>query len=159
MNAVMKEKLVAVGLFLFAMVYGYGSMQLRLGSAANPGAGFIPAIVAISLLAATAYYLYQVFSAKQGKADVGEQSEKNHIVIYLSACLVIYPLLLSVIDFWLSTSLLVFCSLRLLEYENLWRSLGVAVLFPAIIYIIFARILSVSLPTGFLELLLLRIGS
>ena len=48
----MKDRIVALGFVLFALVFLAGSLPLKVGTAARPGAGFMPAVVGVCLLAA-----------------------------------------------------------------------------------------------------------
>lgn len=162
MNYARQEKAIGIGLFAFSLIYFYGSTQLKLGVVENPGAGFMPTVIAVLLLGATSLYLYQLFSSKVSSADKRSEEEKlqggNAVTLYLGGCLVLYPILLSTVDFLIATAFLVYGSLRLLQYRNKCWSAVLAVILPAVTYFVFAKILGVALPTGILEVLLLRVG-
>ena len=162
MNSVRKEKIIAVGLFAFSLLYFYGSIQLKLGAVANPGAGFMPIAIAVLLLGATSRYLYQIFVSKECTSDKNSDGAalpgRNSVTLYLVGCLVLYPILLSTMDFLIATTFLVYGSLRLLQYKSKRRSALIAVILPVVTYFTFAKILGVALPTGALEVLLLHVG-
>lgn len=158
MNAIAKEKIISLGLLLFAVIYCYGSLQLKLGVVANPGPGFVPLVVAVLLIVASSLHVYRLFAVKtEGKGN-DSPTEKNMAPLCLGCFLILYPLLLSILDFVAATTLLVLGTLRILQYKNLVWSLVTAVLMSIITYVVFARILGVALPTGFIEIILMQIG-
>jgi putative tricarboxylic transport membrane protein len=157
MGVVTKEKIVALALLLFSVVYCYGSMQLKLGSLANPGPGFVPLVVAVLLTAASAFYVYSVFAGKSG-AQGGAPVESARISVYLGCFLLFYPMLLMALDFVMATSLLVLVTLRMLKYRNLIWSLAISVLMSVLTFVVFSRLLGVALPSGPVEIILMQIG-
>ena len=58
-SILMKERIVALGFVLFALVFLAGSLPLKVGTPARPGAGFMPAVVGACLLVAAAYNLFR----------------------------------------------------------------------------------------------------
>jgi hypothetical protein len=67
----MKDRIVALGFVLFAIVFLAGSLPLKVGTAARPGAGFMPAVVGVCLLVAAAYNLFRQFRAPALAATLG----------------------------------------------------------------------------------------
>lgn len=157
-----KEKITASVLWVFSLVYLYGCLRLKLGTADNPGPGFIPALVGILLFLCTGAYLYRVFRGKRLGKDTTEESpetESNYrVVCGIVGSIIFYIFLVGYLKFIVTTLITVFGMLVFLRFKNLALSFLTAVAITVISFVIFARLLGVALPTGVLEELIFRIG-
>jgi hypothetical protein len=146
----MKDRVVALGFLLFALVFLAGSLPLKVGTPAQPGAGFMPAVVGICLLAAAAYNLFRVFRAPV-PTPVGEAPGARLTPWGIAAATFVYPVLLSHLHYLVSTFLVMAAMLLLLRFKSPWVSVLSALAGTLISFIFFGKLLSVVLPSGVLE--------
>jgi hypothetical protein len=151
----MKERIVSLGILIFALVYLAGSVSLKIGTGAKPGAGMFPTAVAVALLAVAAFHAWRTFRA-------GIEQDQGHSWTQLApagiaAVLVLYPPVLHALDFLLATSIVLFVLFRLLRFKTALISLLTAVGATVFSYFVFAGLLGVVLPAGVLEQFLLKI--
>jgi hypothetical protein len=157
-----KEKVTAVVLAGFSLIYLYGCLRLKLGTLKNPGPGFIPLLVGSLLFLCTSVNLYKVFKRKirtEVKTEKGEGEGKNYIAIYgILGAAILYPVMLGNLKFILATMIVMFLMLALLKFKNLTYSVLTAFLITVISFVIFARFLGVALPSGMIEEFIYSIG-
>ncbi len=151
----MKERIVAVALLVFALVYLAGSLALKVGTLAEPGAGQFPSFVAIALLAVTAWHAWKTFRAAAGE-------DKSHSWTQLApagiaAALLVYPVMLRTLSYLLATFLVLVALFRLLGIRKTTTTVFTAGLTTVLSFIVFAGLLGVVLPSGVAELALLRV--
>jgi hypothetical protein len=119
-------------------------------------------MVGIALFLSTGIKLYQVYFPKkiEGQPSVEDKDEKkNYGAVYgLLLSIILYPVLLGYLKFLTTTILLLFPLFILLKYKNPIYSLLLAVIISSASFLIFARFLGVSLPSGALEEILYAIG-
>ena len=150
----MKERIVSLGILIFALVYLGGSISLKVGTGARPGAGMFPTAVAVALLAVAAFQVWRAFREKT-------ETDKGHSWTQLAPAgiagvLVVYPYLLDTLNFLVSTSLVLFVMFRLLRFRTTLISLLTAVATTVFSYFIFAGLLGVVLPAGAMEEFILK---
>lgn len=159
-----KAKITSIALCGFSLFYFLSSFRLKLGTSQNPGPGLIPLIIGSLLLVCTASYLIRVFRKQSLEREIGDTAGgagKNYRpIIGILACLTVYPFILETLKFLVSTFTVAFVMLVLLKPNNrsflsFLLALGMAVSS----FLIFARLLGLALPSGFLETLLFRIGA
>ncbi len=157
-----KEKILAVILFGFSWLYLYGCWRLKLGALNNPGPGFIPLLVGILLWVCTGVYLYNVYQCKgrvQGEGEKTEEGGENLAVLLgILASIIVYPFILEKLNFILSTMMVIFVMLVLLNFKNAFYSFFLSFGITVISFLIFAIFLGVSLPSGILEEFFYRLG-
>jgi putative tricarboxylic transport membrane protein len=151
----MKERIVAAGILAFALAYAAGSLALKVGTLAQPGAGQFPAAIAFALLAVSGVHAWRTF-----RNDARE--EKGHAWARLApagiaATLVVYPLLLRSLSFLLSTCIVLFVLFRLLGFKRSLTSLAAAAVTTVLSFVVFAGLLGVVLPSGAAEGSILRL--
>ncbi|MCX7143232.1 MAG: tripartite tricarboxylate transporter TctB family protein [Proteobacteria bacterium] len=151
----MKERWVSLGILVFALVYLAGSISLKVGTGARPGAGMFPTAIAVALLAIAAFHAWQSFRASIGK-DEGH-SWTQLAPAGIAGALIVYPLLLHALDFLLSTSIVLFVLFRLLRFKTTPVSFLTAIGTTVFSYFIFAGLLGVVLPAGPMEEFILKI--
>jgi hypothetical protein len=151
----MKERVVSLAILVFALVYLAGSISLKVGTGARPGAGMFPAAIAVALLAVAAFHAWRTWR-------VEIEPDKGHSWTQLApagiaAVLIVYPFLLHMLDFLLATSVVLFVMFRLLRFRTTFVSLLTAVGTTVVSYFIFAGLLGVMLPAGIMEDFILKI--
>lgn len=151
----MKERIVSLGILVFALVYLAGSISLKVGTLAQPGAGQFPAAIAFCLLAVAAYHVWRTFQK-------GAEEEKNRgwlqiAPLGIALILVLYPVLLKTFGFLLSTFIVLFSLFRLLRFKTTLISFLTALFTTLLAFILFAGALGVVVPGGFWEATLLKI--
>jgi len=154
--------MTAVIIFGFSLFYFLSSWHLKLGTAKNPGPGFIPVVIGSLLLLCTAFYLRRVFGTKFSErktGDIAAEGGKNYRAIYgILACTTAYPFILEILKFLVSTLTVASVMLVLLKPQRPVFSFFLALGMAVASFLIFSRLLGVALPSGFLEELLFRIG-
>lgn len=151
----MKERVISIGIFVFALVYLAGSISLSVGTAAQPGPGFMPAAVAFALLIVAGINVYQAFRTKLEKA--GSQTWLRLTPFGIAIILFIYPILLRPMGFIISTSIVLFILFQLMKFKSWYISLLSAILSTLITFYIFSNLLGVVLPGGMIEELILKL--
>ena len=140
---------LAAGLFI---VIG-SIVSLDMGTFREPGAGLFPLITGSLLSFLSALFLFRTILTKRAeKRSLGELWEGTYWprVIYATGALLIYTFLLKTVGFLLMTLLLLIFLFRGMEPQK-WRlAIGLSILAAAGSYVIFDRVLQVSLPKGFL---------
>ena len=137
--------LVALG---FGVAAAHQAARLPFGTVHNPGAGFVPWLLALvfTLLA----LLLVVQSVARPPGPSGDAAGHVRNVIALLVALALYVVLLEPVGYPLVTFLLVLFMLRVLEPHPWPLALGLAVLAAGGSYVLFAVWLSVPLPPGLL---------
>lgn len=151
----MKERIVAIGILAFALVYLAGSISLKVGTLAQPGAGQFPAAVAFCLLTVAAYHLWRTFRKTAEKEEGHSWTQLAPIGI--AVILVIYPMILKKLNFLLSTFIVLFTLFRMLRFKTPLIALGVSLLTTILSFVIFAGVLGVIVPGGVMEEFILKI--
>ena len=151
----MKERIVSIGILVFALVYLAGSISLKVGTRAQPGAGLFPAAVAFSLLAVAALHAWRTFRRTAEKDEGLGWTQLAPAGI--AAALVVYPILLKTLDFLFSTFIVLFVLLRLLRFKTTLISFLTALFTTILSFIVFTGLLGVVLPSGVMEQFILTI--
>jgi hypothetical protein len=145
----MKERIVSLGILLFAMVYTAGAIVLKVGTLAQPGAGQFPAAIAVSLLAISGFHAWRTFRMTSEKEEGRRWTQLAPVGI--AAALVVYPILLKTVNFLTSTFLVLFVLFRLLRFRTTTASFLTALVMTILSFIIFTGLLGVVLPAGVME--------
>lgn len=151
----MKERIVSLGILVFAMVYTAGAIVLKVGTLAQPGAGQFPAAIALCLLAISGFNVWKSFR-KASEKDEGH-SWTQVAPAGIAAVLILYPILLKTLSFLLSTFIVLFVLFRLLRFKTVLFSFFTALVVTLLSFIVFAGLLGVVLPTGDMEQFILKI--
>jgi hypothetical protein len=151
----MKERFISLGILIFALVYLAGSISLKIGTGAKPGAGMFPTAVAVVLLAVAAFHAWRTFRAsiEQDKGHSWTQLAPAGI----AGALIVYPYLLETLNFLLSTALVLFALFRLLRFKTTLICLLTALGTTVLSFFIFSGLLGVILPSGVMEQFILKI--
>jgi len=151
----MKERVVSLGILVFAMIYLAGSISLKVGTLEQPGPGFLPAAVAALLLLAASFNAYHSFY----RLPQNEKRETWFKPAPLGIALVTiaYPFILRPLSYLITTFIVLFVMLRLLRFKSIAISFITSLLTTVISFVVFAKALGVVLPSGFLEDIILRL--
>lgn len=149
------EKNSSLFLILLSFVILYGSTRLGLGTAGNPGPGFLPFWGAAVLFVTSAiqFLLRIFFKIKKSK----EEPQKNFLtdegwwkVIYVILVLVSYTIFFERIGFILCTFFLMIFLLTVIEARRWYVILIESVLITLISYVVFEKGLTAGFPKGVL---------
>jgi putative tricarboxylic transport membrane protein len=151
----MKERIVSIGILVFALTYLAGSISLKVGTLAQPGAGQFPAAIAFCLLVAAAYNAWRAFR----KTETGDEGRSWTQIAPagIAVVLVVFPILLKTLSFLLSTFIVLFALLRLLRFKTTLVSFLTALFATIFAFIVFAGLLGVVVPGGVMEESILKI--
>ncbi|MCE5283920.1 MAG: tripartite tricarboxylate transporter TctB family protein, partial [Deltaproteobacteria bacterium] len=152
----MKERIVALGILVFAMVYTAGAIALKVGTLAQPGAGQFPAAIALCLLAVSAFHTWRTFRKTAEKGE-GNGLPTGFVPTGIAAVLVIYPVLLHALNFLLSTFIVLFVLFLLLRFKTVTVSFITALFTTLLSFVVFTVFLGVVLPTGGVEEFILKL--
>ena len=139
---------------LFWIVLGIAicaySLRLKLWEAAGPGSGFLPFIVgAIIGSAGIALFLQQRFRGVPPERFWTDSAARNRVgLVVVALCTMAY--LMPVLGFLLSAAIVMAFLLSLSEPGRIAQSLLLAGAASAAVYWLFASLLQVRLPTGWL---------
>jgi putative tricarboxylic transport membrane protein len=150
----MKERIVSLGILVFALVYMAGSLALKVGTLAQPGAGQFPAMVAFFLLVIAAFHTWHTFR----KTSTGEEGHSwtQLTPAGIAAALIFYPILLKTLSFLVSTFIVLYALFRLLRFKTALISFLTALFTTLMAFIVFTGLLGVILPSGFMEGFILK---
>ncbi len=154
-----KDKIIACVLVAISVIYFLGCLNMRIGKLGNPGAGLIPWLIAICLFVFTGINAIQIF---KGNADTTGGQPKSPpgnrlAAIGIAIVVLVYPLLLYTLKAIVATFATTFALLRLMRYKSVSTSLVIALAVSASVYVVFALILRVALPSGPIEQLIWRL--
>jgi hypothetical protein len=157
-----KEMITASAMLIFSLVYLYGNLGIKLGTARNPGAGFLPLLVGLGLLVCSCLYLYKVVRQPQTTLAVLDEEEpvKERQILLpagIAAVVLVYPFLLRHLYFILTTALCLLVLLRLLRFKGWLFSLLAAIAITVVTYLLFFRV-GVLLPSGAVEQFFFSLG-
>jgi hypothetical protein len=154
------EKITAAILLIFSLLYFFKGLNLQVGIPKNPGPGFIPVIIGILWVSCAGFYLVRVFrkaDLEGEKASTGEK--KNYAAILgITGCAILFPLILETLKFLMTTFVVSFFMLILLQPKKRAFAFLLAAGMSLSSFLIFSRLLGVALPMGFLETLFFRMG-
>jgi putative tricarboxylic transport membrane protein len=139
------DALAAGGVLLLAAVAAWEAGKLPLGTASNPGPGFLPWWVAVTLGLLAILRLGQAWIARPAP-DTGGPDRRVVAVAGFVVALAAYVALLELLGYPLCTFLLVLVVLRLVEPRRWPVALGVAAAAAIASFVVFAVWLKVPLP-------------
>jgi putative tricarboxylic transport membrane protein len=149
----LKERVVALGFVLFALVFVAGSISLKVGTMARPGPGLMPAAVGIAILVFSVYNAVLRFREKPAaEEDTGGLAVAPGGI---AVATLVYPLLLGYLNYLLSTFLVLAALLLVLRFKSKPVAVATALVTTLVSFVLFAKLLGVTLPSGILEDLIL----
>ena len=152
----MKNKLTALSLFCFSILYLIGGWGLKMGSMRKPGPGLFPRLIGIGLFVSTGLYLWQVLK-HETESNSLPGSAKTGVVVLLAGSILVYPLLLYYLNFILATFAVVYFMLIVLKYKGPAWDFFIALGLVIFSFMVFAMGLGVSLSVGPIEEIFFRL--
>ena len=124
--------------------YGYGIGMSMFG----PGAGFWPFILAVSLIVVACLIVFDTFrhQDKYQSQEVIIFNPHNIGVYKMMLAVGLYILLIFGVGFYIASFLFMCGTMKLLGAQRLGLILSVALIFLAVIYLVFGVLLHISLP-------------
>ena len=166
-NIIIGVFLVALSIFYYLSTRGFPPPPVT----ENLGADFFPKFLAVILallammLILGSLFFQRTSSQEEKKAAIsgGERLEEDSFAVegisykFLLGSIglsFLYAILLPFVGYLTTTSLFIFCMIRLLGTKQWLRNIAVSIILTVVLYLLFARILGVPLPdlSTFLQL-------
>ena len=124
-----------------------GAIRLHLGTPSEPQPGFFPFVAAAILVVLCRILLVQALCGRrQGMEAFGELWRP----VILITDLLVYAVVLDVVGYVVATAVLSIVVLRVLDTKTWWKLLVISLALSIGTYLLFDRLLDVSLPEGVL---------
>lgn len=134
-------------LLVVGVAYLYSSLQLPLGDLSRPGPGMYPTVVAcFMVLVSIAAVVQSLAIQKRASGPVAASRRNISKIAIFCASAIAMVLLLAVVGFVLSVTVLSAAVLWLMTETQLWRCLIYALAMAIVIYAAFTQMFSVRLP-------------
>ena len=137
---------IVVGLCFLAIGIGFtvGAVKLQIGGPTEPQPGFFPFLDGSILILLSAIFLFQAWAGRAGESQAFGKLRGPGIVVL---ALILYVVTLETLGYIIATGLLSALVLKVLETKA--RVLALVSLILAVVsYIIFDRLLGITLPPG-----------
>lgn len=143
---------IVVGLCFLAIgiAFAAGSVRLKIGVPTEPQAGFFPFIDGIVLIALSALFLFQVLRGRAGDSPAFGKVGGPAIVVL---ALILYVAALETLGYVITTAILSAVVMRVMETKPGTLVL-VSLILSVVSYLLFDRLLGVTLPPGLIAALL-----
>jgi putative tricarboxylic transport membrane protein len=139
---------IVVGLFFLAIgiVFMIGAIKLQVGVPTEPHPGFFPFIDGIILIVLSALFLFQAWGGRAGESQAfGKMGGPVLVVLTL----ILYVATLETLGYIITTTILSAVVLKVMETKPSVLVL-VSLILAVVSYLIFDRLLGVTLPRGLL---------
>ncbi len=149
----MKKKDFRGGLvwLIFAVVLCIESYRLNIGTLHNPGPGFYPLVVGLTLLLFSFILLFSsIFLEKEGLTEKTEEKSNKKNILLIVFLLLLYAIVYEYLGFIVSTLLFIICILKIIERKKWLVAISFAIFTAAISYMVFNLWLNANLPKGIL---------
>jgi len=134
-------------------VYLAGSFFLPMGTVEQPGAGFYPLLVGIALVCLSVPLLIHSLKKKEIQKEEEEAFPKGkdlYRVLGVALALIFFAVFLKPLGYGICSAALMVAVLRFLGLRSWMKTVLISILSTAISYYLFAFVLDVPLPRGFL---------
>ena len=143
----LKDSLAGVILILIGAGVIIGALKLRVGSATEPQPGFFPFVGGALLLVLSSILLVQALRGRSLGTKAFGELRRPAILI---AAMVVYVMILDGVGYVIATIMLSAVVLRILETKSWWVLAVVSLVLSIGSYVLFDRLLGVTLPSGIL---------
>jgi putative tricarboxylic transport membrane protein len=145
-----KDGNILAGFFflLFGIAVAIGALQLPLGKPLDPQPGFFPLLAGVFLAGLSILHLLHAFLKRSAAMQTFGALWRP---AFLIAGLGLYSLILDYAGYVLATILLAVVILRILETKPWWKIAGASLAISAGSFLLFDRLLGVTLPAGVLK--------
>ena len=132
----------------FGIAVVIGSLGLPLGTPLDPQPGFFPLLAGVFLSGLSIIHLIRAFLKKSGPMQAFGTVWRP---AFLIAGLFIYTFILDPVGYVIATIFLSVIILRILESKSWWKLVTISVAASIGTYVLFDRIMGVTLPLGILK--------
>lgn len=140
--------LIAVALVLIAAVIIWDASRINAVGGYSPvGPSTVPMIIGFGMIGLA---IWTVFDCLKGKFPTRERQEFSPVA-WVVAGLVIQMLLLNHAGFSIATGVMFAFTARAFGKTQLWKSIPVGIGLSFLVYVLFAKLLQLSIPAGPLE--------
>jgi len=141
-----KPSEIAVGLGFLAIGIGFmvGAIKLQIGGPTDPQPGFFPFLDGIVLIVLSVIFLFQVWRGRVGESQAFGRLWAPVIVV---VAMILYVVALEKLGYIIATLFLSAVVMKVLE-TKLWPLVIVSLALPVASFVIFDRLLGITLPRG-----------
>ena len=145
----LEDRVVSTVFLIFSCLIMIESVKLRLDDVRDPGPGFVPFFLGLTL--AVLSIIAFIFPDKQKKmAAFWSDWRKGRVIIVIFAGLVVYLSLIRVLGFYIDTFLLMTFLLKAFGEKGIKRPLLISLLTVGVTYLLFHKLLFIPFPQGLL---------
>ncbi|MHB8917354.1 MAG: tripartite tricarboxylate transporter TctB family protein [Desulfocucumaceae bacterium] len=150
----MVDRVIALIVFLIAAGYLYMASQFPRLEIGDPlGPKIFPVILGTILILTAILLVFESFRKPEGdarKSDEPEEKGNKHLLVILAVALVtlVYVLVLEKVGYILDTFLLLMVTMAYFNRNKYVQNGIIAIAFSLIFYLMFAKLLGVTLPKG-----------
>ena len=135
---------------VIGILFMIGAVKLRVGVPTEPRPGFFPFIDGIILIVLSTLFLIQIFSGRIGESHAfGKMGGPILVVLTL----ILYVATLETLGYVITTTILSAVVLKVMETKP-WIIVLVSLILAVVSYLLFDRLLGVTLPRGLLAVFL-----
>ena len=151
-----KTILGSIGIGAISLLYLWEASSLPVGSTAAPDIGYVPwliswiAVVLCGLLAVNTW-----LTERSAAAEASREADQTEAAPgvgpgpwIIAASLLLYPVLLNFLGFFLGTLPLIYVSLLVMGYTRRLAGIGIAAVMTGVAYYLFVQWLGVQFPAG-----------
>ena len=145
----LEDRIVSTVFLIFSCLITIESVRLRLDDIRDPGPGFVPFFLGLTLAVLSIIAL--IFPDNQKKmAAFWNDWQKGRVIIVIFVGLVVYLSLVRVLGFYIDTFLLMTFLLKTFGEKGIKRPLIIALLTVGVTYLLFHKLLFIPFPQGLL---------
>ncbi len=148
---ILEDRIASGGFFLLGILVMIEARNLSLGDIHNPGPGFIPFFLGLSMTLLSSIIFFSPDQKIPGDA-FWNSWQLGKGIVYLFAGVIVYLFLFKPLGFFFDTLWLLIFLIRAAGGRRFGISILVSVLTMGVIYIVFYRILIIPFPKGILGL-------
>jgi putative tricarboxylic transport membrane protein len=135
---------------VLGLLFGIGSLRYPVWDQYGPGPGFFPLLLGVFLgLLSLSFFLGKIIRGRDSGSESFRFPNLRKVMPYLGALLCFY-LLFNLLGFLLTIFFFMSGVLILIGKRSVKLSLSIAVVSSLFVYLIFIKLMSVSLPVGIL---------
>ena len=145
----LEDRIVSTVFLVLSCLIMIESVKLRLDDVRDPGPGFVPFFLGLTL--AVLSIIAFIFPDTQKKmAAFWNDWRKGRDIIFIFAGLVVYLLLVRTLGFYIDTFLLMTFLLKAFGEKGIKRPLLISLLTVGVTYLLFHKLLFIPFPQGLL---------
>jgi putative tricarboxylic transport membrane protein len=145
----LEDRIVSMIFLIFSCLIMVESVRLKLDTVRDPGPGFVPFFLGLTLAGLS--IIAFIFPDSQKKmAAFWNDWQKGRVIIVIFLGLVAYLSLVRVLGFYIDTFLLMMFLLKTFGEKGIKRPLLVSLLTVGVTYLLFHKLLFIPFPQGFL---------